>query len=119
VHAAILHGWLRSTSPATSRRQGLANDAVRIEALGALPLEAVLAPTLIIHGLADADVPVEDAERAARLLRTAELVRIPAGLHLLPLADNASKLAATRDAFLRHHARTARAASFVDGRPRS
>jgi pimeloyl-ACP methyl ester carboxylesterase len=79
----------------------------RIESMGALPLEAVSAPTLIIHGLGAANVPVEDAERAARLVRAAELVRVPNGLHLLPLADNASELAARREAFLRHYARTA------------
>ena len=110
ARAAVLRGWLRSASPAGWRRNGLANDAARIEALEALPLEAVSAPTLIIHGLGDADVPVEDAERAARLVRAAELVRVPDGLHLLPLADNASELAATREAFLRHHARAARVA---------
>ena len=111
TRAAVLHGWLGSASPAAWRREGLANDAARIEALGALPLEAVSAPTMIIHGLADADVPVEDAERAARLVRTAELVRVRDGLHLLPLADNASEVAATREAFLRRHARTAPMAS--------
>jgi pimeloyl-ACP methyl ester carboxylesterase len=107
MRAAVLHGWLRSASPAGSRRDGLANDATRIEMLEALPLEAVSAPTLIVHGLADADVPVEDAERAARLVRGAELVRVPGGLHLLPLADNASALASRREAFLRYHARAA------------
>jgi pimeloyl-ACP methyl ester carboxylesterase len=105
TRAAVLRGWLRSASPAGGRRDGLANDAARIGALGDLPLEAVSAPTLIIHGLADADVPIEDAERAARLIPAAELVRVPDGLHLLPLADNASDLASTRVAFIRHHAR--------------
>jgi len=70
---------------------------------GSLPLEAVSAPTLILHGLADANVPLEDAERAARLVRRAELVGVPDGLHLLALADNASELATRREAFLRHH----------------
>ena len=107
ARAAVLQGWLRSASPAAWRRQGLANDVARIEALGALPLEAVSAPTLIIHGLGDANVPVEDAERAARLIRAAELVRVPDGLHLLPLSDNASELAARRVAFLRQHVRAA------------
>ena len=88
ARAAMLHGWLRSASPAGSRRHGLANDAARIAALGALPLETVSAPTLILHGRGDADVPVQDAERAARLIRGAELVRVPDCLHLLPLADN-------------------------------
>jgi pimeloyl-ACP methyl ester carboxylesterase len=106
VRAAVLRGWLRSASPAAARREGLANDAARIEELEALPLGAVSAPTLILHGLGDADVPVEDAERAARLVRRAELVRVPDGLHLLPLSDNAAELASAREAFLRQHART-------------
>jgi pimeloyl-ACP methyl ester carboxylesterase len=107
ARAAVLRGWLRSASPARARREGLANDTARIEALGSLPLGGISAPTLILHGGADVDVPVEDAERAARLVPKAELVRVADGLHLLPLADNASELAATRHAFLRHHARTA------------
>ena len=105
--AAVLNGWLRSASPFGPRSRGLANDAARIEALEPLPLESVSAPTLIIHGRADADVPVEDAERAARLVPGAELVRIADGLHLLPLSDRASEVAVVRDAFLRHHARGA------------
>src|SRR5258705_7830962 len=87
--AAVLRGWLRCASPAAWRRNGLANDAERIETLESLPLQAVSAPTLIIHGLRDADVPVHDAERAARLVRSAELVRVPDGLHLLPPAGRA------------------------------
>ena len=117
VRAAVLRGWLRSASPAASRHRGLANDAARIEALEPLPLEAVSAPTLIIHGLADADVPIGDAERAARIVRGAELVRVADGLHLLPLADNASEVAAARDAFLRHHARGAAVGSSPKRRP--
>ena len=116
ARAAVLRGWLRSASPAAARRQGAANDAARIETLGALPLQAVSAPTLIIHGLADADVPIEDAERAARLVRGAELVRVPAGLHLLPLSDSASELAATRGCFLRRHGRAAEPASSFEPR---
>jgi pimeloyl-ACP methyl ester carboxylesterase len=115
---AVLRGWLRCASPAAWRRNGLANDAARIEALESLPLQAVSAPTLIIHGLGDAEVPVHDAERAARLVRSAELVRVPDGLHLLPLADRASELEATRERFLRHHARAVRVQPFVDGGPR-
>jgi len=105
--AAVLRGWLQSASPAAWRRDGFANDEARIEALGSLPLQAVSAPTLIVHGLWDADVPVEHAERAARLVPGAELIRAPDGLHLLPLTDNASMLAARRDAFLSRHAPTA------------
>jgi pimeloyl-ACP methyl ester carboxylesterase len=111
--AAVLRGWLRSSSPAALRREGLRNDAARIESLEPLPLEAVSAPTLVLHGHADADVPIEDAERAARLIPKAELVRVGDGLHLLPLSDNARGVATVREAFLRDHARSAPVGSSV------
>ncbi|HEV8253989.1 MAG TPA: alpha/beta hydrolase [Vicinamibacteria bacterium] len=101
--AAALRGLLLSASPAALRRGGLANDAARLERLEALPLAAVSAPTLVVHGALDADVPLEHAEHAARSIPGAELLRVPDGFHVLSLADNAAEIAARRIAFLHRH----------------
>lgn len=98
-----LRGLLRSASPAALRREGLTNDAERIPCLEPLPFTAVVAPTLILHGARDAQVPLECAERAARLIPRAELVRVPGALHLLSLAENAAEISSRRSEFLSRH----------------
>jgi pimeloyl-ACP methyl ester carboxylesterase len=102
--AGPLRGLLLSASPPALRRAGLANDRARLAQLEGLPLSAVAAPTLIVHGAQDADVPPEHAERAARAIPRAELLRVAEGPHLLSLADNATEVAARRIAFLHRHA---------------
>jgi pimeloyl-ACP methyl ester carboxylesterase len=104
-----LRGLLLSASPPALRRAGFANDRARLARLDPLPLSAVSAPTLIVHGAQDADVPPEHAERAARSIPRAELLRVADGPHLLSLADNAAEVAARRIAFLCRHAPAAAA----------
>lgn len=104
LRAAVLRGLLASASPPARRRAGLVNDALRLERLGPLPLRDVSAPTLVVHGGLDADVPPEHGERSARSIPGAELLRVPDGLHLLSLADNADEILARRIAFLTRHA---------------
>ena len=101
--ARVVCGLLRSASPAVLRRAGLRNDVARIRALEPLPFDAVRAPTLILHGARDAQVPIESAERAVRLIPQAELVRVPDAFHLLSLAENGDELGARRLEFLRRH----------------
>jgi pimeloyl-ACP methyl ester carboxylesterase len=103
LRAAVLQALLRSVSPAR-RRAGLGNDAARLEHLAPLPFRAVSAPTLVVHGGLDADVPPEHGERAARAIAGARLLRVPDGVHLLTLADNADEILERRIAFLRRHA---------------
>jgi pimeloyl-ACP methyl ester carboxylesterase len=100
----VLRGLLLSASPPEARAPGLVNDAALLERLAPLPLAAVAAPTLVVHGALDAHVPPEHAERSARLIPGAELLRVADGLHVLSLADNAAEIAARRIAFLRRHA---------------
>jgi pimeloyl-ACP methyl ester carboxylesterase len=104
LRAAVLRGLLASASPPARRRAGLVNDASHLERLGPLPLGDVSAPTLVVHGGLDADVPLEHGERSARSIPGAELLRVPDGLHLLSLADNADEILARRIAFLTRHA---------------
>jgi pimeloyl-ACP methyl ester carboxylesterase len=104
LRARVLEGLLLSVSPPARRRAGLANDVACLERLGPLPFAAVSAPTLVVHGGLDADVPPEHAERAARAIPGAERLRVPDGLHLLSLADNADDILARRIEFLTRHA---------------
>jgi pimeloyl-ACP methyl ester carboxylesterase len=115
--AAVLRGLLASASPPARRRAGLLNDASRLERLGPLPLGGVSAPTLVVHGGLDADVPPEHGERSARSIRGAELLRVPDGLHLLSLADNADEILARRIAFLTRHAPLGRSRPSPSGVP--
>jgi len=101
--AGVIRGLLQSASPAALRHAGLVNDAEQILRLDLLPFDAVRAPTLILHGARDAQVPLECAERAARLIPGSELVRVPEGLHLLSLAEDAGAIAARRTEFLMRH----------------
>ena len=54
-----------SMSPSISLREGTFNDLVNYSTMPPMPLENIQAPTLIVHGTADGDVPMEDAEYAA------------------------------------------------------
>lgn len=69
------------------RRRGLVADQEACEDLDDLPLEAVDAPTLIVQGDADREVPVADAEHAAALIPGARLLLMPGGTHLCLFAD--------------------------------
>jgi pimeloyl-ACP methyl ester carboxylesterase len=104
LRARVLRGLLFSASPPGLRRAGLTNDSRRLQQLGPLPFGAVSAPTLVVHGGLDADVPPEHGERAARSIPRAELLRVPDGLHLLTLADNSEDILARRIEFLTRHA---------------
>ncbi|MEW6388501.1 MAG: alpha/beta hydrolase [Thermodesulfobacteriota bacterium] len=64
------------------RKAGLDNDLQQLAALGALPVQTIACPTLIIHGAADKDVVPAHAEYAHRAIKNSELYLIPGGSHL-------------------------------------
>ncbi len=51
------------------------------------PVEAIAAPTLVVHGDADRIVPYANGVELARRIPDAELVRFPGGGHLLFLEE--------------------------------
>lgn len=69
------------------RRRGLVADQESCEHLDDLPFESVDAPTLIVQGDADREVPVADAEHAAGLIPDARLLLMPGGTHMCLFAD--------------------------------
>ncbi|MEP6649910.1 MAG: alpha/beta hydrolase, partial [Lapillicoccus sp.] len=79
------------------RRIGYDNDIGEFAAITTLELEKVTAPTLVVHGTADADVRFEHGELAAAQIPGAELLSLDTGTHLAfythPDADDAQRRA--------------------------
>lgn len=73
-------GMLCSGAHYTLRRTGLENDYVQFAAIEPYPLEQITAPTLIVHGKQDGDVPFADAELLASDIPNAKLMGL-AGDH--------------------------------------
>ena len=74
----------------SGRRAGLKNDQHRFPDVDP-PLGSVGAPTLLVHGTVDTDVPPEHSERALRAIAGAEIVRVDKGTHLCVWTDPASE----------------------------
>jgi pimeloyl-ACP methyl ester carboxylesterase len=73
---------LDATVTHRGREEGLDNDWVQFEAMPALELERITAPTLIVQGAADSDVTPDHGKHAAAAIPGAELLMLPAGTHL-------------------------------------
>jgi pimeloyl-ACP methyl ester carboxylesterase len=77
---------LTSFAPWKLRQAGFDNDGENEDDLEPLPVGEIMCPTMITHGVNDGAVPVELALRASESLKSAELVLIDEGHHLLPIA---------------------------------
>ena len=79
------------------RRIGYDNDIREFDAITTLELERISAPTLVIHGTADSDVPYSHGEFAAAQIPGAELLSLDTGTHLAfythPDSDEAQRRA--------------------------
>ena len=58
------------------RRTGFENDQTQFAAIEPYPLAQISAPTLIVHGKQDGDVPFADAELLAREIPNAQLMEL-------------------------------------------
>ena len=67
---AFFDAMVDTTFPYPDRNPGTANDAE--QALTPLPLERISAPTLVVHGTRDGDVPFENGLHAAERVQGAE-----------------------------------------------
>lgn len=65
-----------------NRREGIVNDRARFTEIRDLGLEGIKAPTLIVVGDADVDVPPSHSEFAAKTIPGAEKLMIERGTHL-------------------------------------
>lgn len=100
----VLTGMMKSMSPGDLREAGMKNDVAQLEKVKDLPLKDVKAPTLIIHGIKDADVSVEDAKFAARTISNVELYIVPGGFHVMAITDAIDDITRKRVDFLKEHA---------------
>ncbi len=64
------------------RQAGLDNDYGQFEAIGSLELEKVQAPTLLVQGSADTDVPPDHSDHAHGTIPGAKLLTLDRGTHL-------------------------------------
>jgi pimeloyl-ACP methyl ester carboxylesterase len=96
---------LAETVVQRDREAGLDNDWEQFAAIGSLELERIGAPTLIVKGTVDSDVPPAHSDHAAAAIPAAELLALDTGTHLAfythPEADAAQARAI---ALLREHA---------------
>lgn len=79
---------IRSTAPLSLRKSGLDNDLIQFAQMPMYRLEAITAPTLIVHGLADADVAYKHALNVAKRVPNSELHTLENSGHLIWLGDD-------------------------------
>lgn len=86
-----------------SRRAGYENDLAQFAAITSLELERITAPTLVVQGSADGDLPPADSAFAAATIPGAELLTLETGTHLALYThpDSAAAQARVVDALLR------------------
>jgi pimeloyl-ACP methyl ester carboxylesterase len=68
--------------PDRRRRTGYRNDLDRFAEITDLELEKITAPTLVVQGTADGDLPPSQGYHAARTIPGAELLSLDTGTHL-------------------------------------
>lgn len=94
---------MQSFSPMSRRKDGFWNDLEQLKNLEKLPFEKIRCPTLIIHGTADKDVPIDHAQLLSQNLPQAEFYPIEKGTHLLNLSDTFSDMEERVCGFLKKH----------------
>jgi pimeloyl-ACP methyl ester carboxylesterase len=86
---AFVLGLAETVIP-TGRKAGLDNDHQVFPTIGDLGLVAITAPTLLLHGTIDTDVPPEHSDVALGAIPGAEIVRIDGGTHIAAWTDPTS-----------------------------
>jgi pimeloyl-ACP methyl ester carboxylesterase len=86
---AMLGRILLSMGPNSLLKTGSFNDIEHYAVMPPMPLGDITAPTLILHGTADGDVPPSDAEYAASIIPGSELYWVEDGIHVATLSDHA------------------------------
>ena len=78
----VVLGMARAVADHARRRTGIDNDREQFGLIESLELERIAAPTLLVHGDADTDVPLAHSEHAAVAIAGSELLVQPRGTHL-------------------------------------
>jgi pimeloyl-ACP methyl ester carboxylesterase len=82
--------------PDKGRAPGLHNDLAQFAAITSLELDRITAPTLVVQGTADSDLPPAHSHHAAETIPGAELLTLDAGTHLALYAHPDATAAQTR-----------------------
>jgi pimeloyl-ACP methyl ester carboxylesterase len=82
--------------PDKTRREGYRNDLDRLAEITNLELETITAPTLIVQGTSDADLPPSQSYFAAYTIPGAELLSLDGGTHLALYTHPDANAAQTR-----------------------
>jgi pimeloyl-ACP methyl ester carboxylesterase len=77
--------------PIGPRRDGFANDSLQARSFDPAAAARVAAPTLIVHGTKDRNVPLRQARHAARSIPHARLVVVPGANHWTTMADRTAQ----------------------------
>lgn len=99
----LLGNILLSMAPNKLLKEGSFMDIINYTDMPAMSLEQITAPTLIVHGTADGDVPPEDARYAASLIPGAELYWVHDGIHVVTLSADSDVTFAKILSFLNRH----------------
>ncbi len=89
--------------PPSAREAGVRNDLQQLHTLGELPLERIVAPTLIVHGTADKLIPISESEAMAARIPGAIIYRVDGAGHLVELGPKAAEVQSKILEFLREH----------------
>jgi pimeloyl-ACP methyl ester carboxylesterase len=81
----------QSFTPMSLRRYGFLNDMKQLETFNFSDYEKIICPTLIIHGKADKDVPLEHAENLSQKVKNSECFLIEKGSHLINFSNTFDK----------------------------
>jgi pimeloyl-ACP methyl ester carboxylesterase len=86
----------------TRRRDGVLNDLIQAEVLPLYPLERITAPTLVIHGTADPQVPFHIGAYTTRHIPGAKMMMLEGGGHLAWFTHAARTRPAALEFFAKH-----------------
>jgi pimeloyl-ACP methyl ester carboxylesterase len=99
VMLEITRELISSMSPMNNRKAGMNKDVEICRAIKSLNLEAIKAPSLIMHGLMDHDVDFAHAENAHNRIKGSELITFPKAGHVIPLSSNYHEYVTKKQAF--------------------
>ena len=91
---AFFRKLVQTGTPLSLRQAGLWNDLRQFADLPVYPLDNLSCPTLVVHGLADGNVPFDHAEFVANAIPDAELLAIEDCGHFIWVGPEAER---TRD----------------------
>jgi pimeloyl-ACP methyl ester carboxylesterase len=101
---AFIQVFTKMMSDYAPRKTGTDNDIKYMCEIDRLPLEHIACPTLIMHGDADADVPIAHAEYAHHAIKGSEMRIIHRASHIgFFVSDEAEQVQQEAVAWLRKH----------------